>query len=58
MAKYRIEVKASAIKELSDIPKRDLRRIVARIRSLADDPRPSGSMKLSGRERERARAGR
>jgi mRNA interferase RelE/StbE len=57
MARYRIEVKKSAIKELSGIAKRDLRPILARIRSLADNPRPPGSVKLSAQERYRIRQG-
>jgi mRNA interferase RelE/StbE len=58
MGRYRIEVKKSAAKELADIPRRDLRLIVARIRSLADDPRPPGSKKLSAQEKYRIRRGR
>lgn len=57
MARYRIEIKKSAAKELSAIRKRDLRLIVARIRSLADDPRPPGSVKLTGEEKYRVRQG-
>jgi mRNA interferase RelE/StbE len=57
MARYRIEVKKSAVKELSAIPKRDLLLIVARIQSLADDPRPPGSVKLTGEEKYRVRQG-
>lgn len=58
MAKYRIEVKTSAAKELARIPRGDLRRIVVRIRALGDDPRPPGSKKLSAEERYRIRQGR
>ena len=57
MARYRIEVKQSVVKELSSIPKRDLVLIVARIRSLSDDPRPTGSIKLTGQEKYRIRQG-
>jgi mRNA interferase RelE/StbE len=57
MARYRIEVKKSAAKELSGIPKRDLLPIVARIRSLADNPRPPGSVKLTAEEKYRMRQG-
>ena len=39
------------------IPKKDARRIVAAIKSLADDPRPPGTKKLSGQERYRLRQG-
>lgn len=58
MARYRIEVKKSAVRELGSIPKRDLRLVVARIRSLADDPRPPGSKKLAAQEKYRIRQGR
>lgn len=57
MAKYRIEIKKSVIKELESIPTRDLSRIMERIESLADDPRPEGSKKLSGEEKYRMRQG-
>ena len=59
MASYSIRIKRSAAKELESIGTRaDRRRIVQRIRSLADDPRPPGCQKLSGRERYRLRQGR
>lgn len=59
MASYRIRIKRSAAKELESIGTRaDRRRIVERIQALADDPRPPGSQKLSGRDRYRLRQGR
>jgi mRNA interferase RelE/StbE len=57
MVRYEILVRRSAAKELAGIPKGDLRRIVARIRSLGDNPRLQGSEKLSGQERYRVRQG-
>jgi mRNA interferase RelE/StbE len=57
MAKYRITIKKSAAKELSDIPKKDLPKIVKRIQTLAQNPRPDGSQKLSGQEQYRIRQG-
>jgi len=57
MAEYKITIKKSAAKELEDIPQKDLRKIIKRIRSLARDPRPYGSQKLSGQERYRVRQG-
>jgi len=57
MAKYRITIKKTAAKELEAIPKKDLQRIIKRIRALADDPRPHGSQKLSGQEQYRIRQG-
>ena len=57
MARYRIAIKKSAVKELGDIPKRDLRRITKRIQSLADNPRQPGSEKLTAQEHYRIREG-
>lgn len=59
MADYRIAIKPSAVKELEGVGRtEDRRRIVSRIRSLADDPRPRGCEKISGRaERFRIRQG-
>ena len=57
MGKYRIEVKKSAAKELSKIPKKALIRILDRISSLSDDPRPEGSIKLTNQEKYRLRIG-
>lgn len=57
MEKYRITIKRSAAKELDNIPKRSLQRIVKRIQSLAENPRPQGSQKLTGQESFRVRQG-
>jgi len=58
VARYSIRIKKSARKELEAInTKADGLRVVKRIQSLADDPRPRGSRKLSGRERYRIRQG-
>jgi len=57
MAKYKITIKKSAAKELEEIPKGDLRKIVKRIQSLARNPRLPGSQKLSGQEQYRVRQG-
>jgi mRNA interferase RelE/StbE len=57
MAHYRVIVRKSVAKDMRGIPKKDARRIVAVIKSLADTPRPSGSKKLSGQERYRLRQG-
>ena len=54
---YSLVIKKSAERELRAIPKEDLRRIVDRARALADNPRPSGSEKLSGQEQYRIRQG-
>jgi mRNA interferase RelE/StbE len=59
VASYSLRIKKSAIEDLEAIPTRaDRQRIVKRIRALADDPRPRGVQKLSGKERYRVRQGR
>ena len=60
MASYKVFIKPSAAKELEAVdPKRDRQRIVTRIRSLAEDPRPPGCEKLAGEDdRYRIRVGR
>lgn len=58
MARFEVLVKRSAVKEIESISrKRDRQRVVDRIRQLADDPRPPGCRKLSGRDRYRLRQG-
>lgn len=57
MATYRVFFKKSVQKDLSVIPKKDLKRILRRIKALTEDPRPEGCEKLSGRERYRLRQG-
>jgi mRNA interferase RelE/StbE len=58
MASYKLVFRKSVAKDLRDIPKRDVARILKGIESLAKDPRPVGSEKLSGLERYRLRQGR
>ena len=58
MAEYKLFFKKSVQKDLDTIPKKDLRRILKRIEGLAEDPRPAGCEKLTGRERYRLRQGR
>lgn len=57
MASYKLAFKKSVAKDLRVFPKQDVKRIMQRIRSLAEDPRPVGCEKLSGRERYRVRQG-
>jgi mRNA interferase RelE/StbE len=58
VARYRILLKASAVKEIEHIPTRqDRRRVVARIRGPAEEPRTRGCEKLSGENRYRVRQG-
>ncbi len=58
MARYSLEIKLSASREIEDLPTRKARRlVVGRILKLADDPRPPGSEKLSGEDKYRLRHG-
>ncbi len=57
MANYKIKIKPSAVKELEKLPKKDLKKVVIKIQSLAFDPRPPGCEKLSGEEKYRIRQG-
>ena len=59
MGKYRLFIKPSALKEIEALPtKKDRRRIIAKIRELAGDPRPPGAVKLSGPSKYRLRQSR
>ncbi|ANX04117.1 type II toxin-antitoxin system RelE family toxin [Immundisolibacter cernigliae] len=57
MARYELRFKPSVAKDLRGIPSVDLRRILPRIETLREDPRPAGSEKLSAQERYRLRQG-
>jgi len=57
MARYELRFKPSVAKDLRDVPPADVRRILARIETLRDDPRPPASEKLSAQERYRLRQG-
>lgn len=57
MAKYEIVFKRSVYRDLRPIPNADVKRILARISALADNPRAVSCEKLSGQERYRVRQG-
>ena len=57
MEKYSIEIKKSAVKEIKSLPAQVLKKILAKIASLAENPRPPDSIKLSGEEKYRLRCG-
>ena len=57
MAKYKIEIKRSAVKEIKKLPENDLKKILGKISSLANNPRPKGCVKLSANEKFRIRVG-
>ena len=48
MGIYRIEWKASALKELKRIERDTVARVFTAVEALARDPRPSGCRKLAG----------
>ncbi len=49
MAGYELHITAAAAKELDALPrKKDRQAVVRRILALAEEPRPSGCVKLSG----------
>ncbi len=58
MAAYKIFFKKSVEKDFKVIPKKDLVKILERIETLAEDPRPPGCEKLSGQQKYRLRQGR
>jgi len=57
MARFELRFKASVAKDLRGLPKQDVRKILARIEALRDDPRPTGCEKLTAREVYRVRQG-
>ena len=57
MGKYKIFFKKSTLKELENIPKSTLQRILKRIQELPHNPKPSGSQKLSNYNLYRIRQG-
>jgi mRNA interferase RelE/StbE len=50
MASYRIEISATAERQLRKLPRPDQLRIVRVIQTLSIDPRPPGCRKLSGHD--------
>lgn len=48
MARYELRVKPSVAKDLRSVPKADVKRILARMEALRDDPRAPGCEKLAG----------
>ena len=57
MAAYKVYFRESVEKDFGSIPKKDLAKILSRIRGLANNPRPPGCEKLTGQERYRVRQG-
>ena len=57
MAKYKIEIKKSAVKEIKKLPDRDIKKILEKIYSLADKSSSQNCIKLSADEKYRIRIG-
>ena len=57
MGRYKVVFRRSVAKDLQGIPNRGVRRILATIASLSEEPRAAGAEKLSGQERYRVRQG-
>jgi mRNA interferase RelE/StbE len=57
VAKFELVFKESVSKDLKDVPKQDVQRILERIHLLRNDPYPAGSVKLSGKNYYRIRQG-
>jgi len=57
MAKYSLVFKKSVAKDLRNIPKKDINRILKCVERLCSDPRAEGCIKLSGQECYRVKQG-
>ena len=57
MAQYRILFRKSVAKDLRVFPKKDVKKILRKIDTLAEDPRPPGVKRLSGSDYYRVRQG-
>jgi len=57
MGNFEVIFKQSVAKDLRQIPKKDVARILERIEALTVEPRPPGAEKLSGQEKYRIRQG-
>ena len=57
MGRFELLIRPSVAKDVQGIPQSDLRRILARIESLRENPRPPGCVRLSASECYRIRQG-
>ena len=57
MAEFKIFFKESVWKDVENIPKKDLKKILNKIKCLGNEPRPSGCKKLTDKEKYRMRHG-
>jgi mRNA interferase RelE/StbE len=57
MASFEVIFKQSVAKDLRQLPKKDIKKILRRIEALRKEPRPPSVEKLSGQEKYRIRQG-
>lgn len=57
MAKYQLFIERVVFKQLKKVPQKDYKKIMDAIAELANNPRPSGYIKLKGRPGYRIRQG-
>jgi mRNA interferase RelE/StbE len=57
MVNYSIEIKKSAAKEIEKLPVPILKKVMQKITSLSENPRPNGCKKLTADEKYRIRVG-
>jgi mRNA interferase RelE/StbE len=57
MARYRVEIKKSAAKEIEKLPRKDIQAVLHEINVLSKNPRPHGCKKLSADQKYRVRCG-
>lgn len=57
MAKYSVNIKKSAAKEIKRLSKDILKRVLSKIELLSENPRPVDCQKLTGEEKYRVRVG-
>jgi mRNA interferase RelE/StbE len=50
MARYKVEISATADRQIRKLPRADQIRVIRVIQTLATDPRPPGCRKLSGHD--------
>ena len=58
MAKFRVEIRKTARKEIERLPKKDIKAILKGIEGLAENPRGFNTLKLTASEKYRFRVGR
>ncbi|MEI8038383.1 MAG: type II toxin-antitoxin system RelE/ParE family toxin [Verrucomicrobiota bacterium] len=57
MAKFELVVRPSVVKDTKEIPAGELKKILQKMESLREDPRPPGCVKLAGMDYYRVRQG-